>query len=326
MSSIENTASMDKKIDILGSLKKLTSGYLTKLIIVCIVISIGISFVTPYFLTFANFRDMLLGTSVIGIIAFGMTIVLISDGIDLSVGSVVAFSSVVMCVSINAGLGLGVALILTMGSAMLIGAVNGFFIAVLNINPFIITLGTMSVVRGLSFIVIGGRALPFSQPAVRYIGSQSILGIPIPIYFMIIVFAVLWFMLKYTQLGRNIYAIGNNTETARLSGINIIKTKMLVFVIMGLLAGVAGFLLSAQTYAGSPNAGIGYELDAITAAILGGTSLSGGQGKVVGTVIGIIIVALVLNGQNMIGISYDAQYVSKGVIILIAMTIARKRA
>lgn len=326
MSDIGNVVAVKKENPIVGVLKQIASGYLSKLVLVCIVISIVISRITPYFLTLSNFRDMLLGTSVIGIIAFGMTIVLISDGIDLSVGSVVAFSSVMMCVSINAGFNLFVALLFTMGTAVLIGAVNGFFISVLNINPFIITLGTMSVVRGLSFIVIGGRALPFSEPTVRFIGSESLFGIPIPIYFMVIIFALLWFMLKYTQFGRNIYAIGNNTETARLSGINIIKTKMLVFCIMGLLAGVAGFLLSAQTYAGSPNAGIGYELDAITAAILGGTSLSGGQGRLVGTVIGIIIVALVLNGQNMIGISYDAQYVSKGVIILIAMTIARKRA
>lgn len=326
MSNMNSTAPLKKNNKGLDIFKDLISGYLTKLIIVCIVISLIISMITPYFLTFANFRDMLLGTSVIGIIAFGMTIVLISDGIDLSVGSVVAFSSVIMCVSINAGFSLPLALLFTLGSAIIIGGINGFFISVLNINPFIITLGTMSVVRGLSFIVIGGRALPFSEPTVRFIGSETILGIPIPIYFMVIIFGVLWFTLKYTQFGRNIYAIGNNSETARLSGINIVKTKMLVFCLMGLLAGIAGFLLSAQTYAGSPNAGIGYELDAITAAILGGTSLSGGQGRLVGTVIGIIIVALVLNGQNMIGISYDAQYVSKGVIILIAMTIARKRA
>lgn len=326
MNNLDSTASIKEPVNIVKKLKKVGSGYLTKLIIVCIVISFIISMITPYFLTFANFRDMLLGTSVIGIIAFGMTIVLISDGIDLSVGSVVAFSSVIMCVSINAGFGLPLALLFTLGSAILIGGINGFFISVLNINPFIITLGTMSVVRGLSFIVIGGRALPFTEPTVRYIGSESILGIPIPIYFMVIIFGILWFTLKYTQFGRNVYAIGNNAETARLSGINVVKTKLLVFCLMGLLAGIAGFLLSAQTYAGSPNAGVGYELDAITAAILGGTSLSGGQGRIVGTVIGIIIVALVLNGQNMIGISYDAQYVSKGIIILIAMTIARKRA
>jgi ribose transport system permease protein len=183
----------------------------------------------------------------------------------------------------------------------------------------------MSVIRGVAYIIIGGNPLPFKQPVVRFIGSGTFLGIPIPIYFMAAVLVILWYLLKYTQFGRNVYAIGNNRETARLSGINVVKTKMLVFGIMGLLSGVAGFLLAAQTYAGIPAAGQGYELDALTAVILGGTSLKGGQGRLAGTVLGTFIVALVLNGQNMLGVPYFYQLVSKGVIILIAMTIARKR-
>jgi ribose transport system permease protein len=306
-------------------LKHLTSGYLPKLTLACIGLIITLSFLSPYFFTLTNFKDILLGTAVIGIISFGMTMVLISDDIDLSVGSVVAFSSVILCVSINAGLGLPLAILLTATGAIGVGLVNGFFISVLNINSFIITLGTMSVIRGFAYIIIGGNPLPFKQPVVRFIGSGTFLGIPIPIYFMAVVLVILWYILKYTQFGRNVYAIGNNRETARLSGINVVKTKMLVFGIMGLLSGVAGFLLAAQTYAGIPAAGQGYELDALTAVILGGTSLKGGQGRLAGTVLGTFIVALVLNGQNMMGVPYFYQLVSKGVIILIAMTIARKR-
>jgi ribose transport system permease protein len=312
--------------DILSHLKSWTSGYLPKLTLACIGLIVILSFLSPYFFTLTNFKDILLGTAVIGIISFGMTMVLISDDIDLSVGSVVAFSSVLLCVSINAGFGLPVAILLTAAGAIGVGLVNGFFISVLNINSFIITLGTMSVVRGFAYIIIGGNPEPFKQPVVRFIGSGSFLGIPIPIYFMAVVLVILWYVLKYTQFGRNVYAIGNNRETARLSGINVVKTKMLVFAIMGLLAGVAGFLLAAQTYAGIPAAGQGYELDALTAVILGGTSLKGGQGRLAGTVLGTFIVALVLNGQNMMGVPYFYQLVSKGVIILIAMTIARKRA
>lgn len=306
-------------------LKRCTSGYLPKLTLACIAMIIVMAFTIPHFFTLTNFKDILLGTAVIGIISFGMTMVLISDDIDLSVGSVVAFSSVILCVCINAGMGLFTAVLLTAAGAIAVGLFNGFFIAVLNINSFIITLGTMSVIRGLAYIIIGGNPLPFKQPVVRFIGSGTFLGVPIPIYFMLIVLALLWFVLKYTQFGRNVYAIGNNRETARLSGINVIKTKMLVFGIMGLLAGMAGFLLAAQTYAGIPAAGQGYELDALTAVILGGTSLKGGEGRLAGTVLGTLIVALVLNGQNMLGVPYFYQLVSKGVIILIAMSIARQR-
>ena len=301
------------------------TGYLPKLTLACIGLIVMMSFLSPHFLSVTNFKDILLGTAVIGIISFGMTMVLISGDIDLSVGSVVAFSSVVLCVSINAGFGLAAALTLTAASAVAVGLVNGFFVSVLDINSFIITLGTMSVIRGLAYIVIGGNPLPFKQPVVRFVGSGTFLGIPIPIYLMVAVLVILWFVLKYTQFGRNVYAIGNNRETARLSGINVVKTKLLVFGIMGLLSGVAGFLLAAQTYAGIPAAGQGYELDALTAVILGGTSLKGGQGRLAGTVLGTFFVAVVLNGQTMLDVPYFYQLVSKGGIILIAMALARKK-
>ncbi len=301
------------------------SSYLVKLTLACIVLIVVMSFLSPHFFSVTNFKDILLGTAVIGIISFGMTMVLISGDIDLSVGSVVAFSSVVLCVSINAELGLPVALLLTAGGAIAVGLVNGFFVSVLEINSFIITLGTMSVIRGLAYIVIGGNPLPFKQPTVRFIGSGTFLGVPLPIYCMVAVLVMLWFVLKYTQFGRNVYAIGNNAETARLSGINVVKTKLLVFGLMGLLSGIAGFLLAAQTYAGIPAAGQGYELDALTAVILGGTGLKGGQGRLAGTVLGTFFVAVVLNGQNMLDVPYFYQLVSKGVIILIAMALARKK-
>ncbi|RKF17927.1 ABC transporter permease [Alginatibacterium sediminis] len=302
-----------------------SSSYLVKLTIACMALIAVLSFASPYFFTFTNFKDILLGTAVIGIISFGMTMVLISDGIDLSVGSVVAFCSVILCVSLNAGFGLPMALALTFVGAITVGLFNGFFVSVLNINPFIITLGSMSLVRGIAYIIIGGQPKPFDSDIIRFVGSGSFLGVPIPIYVMLIVLVGLSFMMKYTQFGRNVYAIGNNQETARLSGINVIKTRILVYCIMGLLAGLAGILLAAQTYAGIPAAGNGYELDALTAVILGGTSLKGGEGRLAGTLLGTLIVALVLNGQNMLGVPYFYQLVSKGAIIIFAMTVAMKR-
>ncbi|MCZ2720399.1 ABC transporter permease [Marinomonas sp. 15G1-11] len=306
-------------------LELISSSYLVKLSIACLVLVALLSFASPYFFTLTNFKDILLGTAVIGIISFGMTMVLISDGIDLSVGSVVAYSSVILCVSLNAGLGLPVALFLTVAGAITVGLFNGFFVSVLNINPFIITLGSMSLVRGIAYIIIGGQPKPFDSDIIRFIGSGSLLGIPIPIYALLLVLVVLSYVMKYTQFGRNVYAIGNNQETARLSGINVVKTRILVYCIMGLLAGIAGILLAAQTYAGIPAAGMGYELDALTAVILGGTCLKGGQGRLAGTLLGTLIVALVLNGQNMLGVPYFYQLVSKGIIIIFAMTVAMKR-
>ncbi|MGR5092434.1 ABC transporter permease [Vibrio maritimus] len=312
-----------------GWLKKglelMSSSYLAKLTVACLALVAVLSFASPYFFTLTNFKDILLGTAVIGIISFGMTMVLISDGIDLSVGSVVAFCSVILCVSLNAGLGLPIALLLTTVGAIAVGLFNGFFVSVLNINPFIITLGSMSLVRGIAYIIIGGQPKPFDSDIIRFIGSGSFLGIPIPIYVMLLVLVVLSFVMKYTQFGRNVYAIGNNQETARLSGINVVKTRILVYCTMGLLAGLAGVLLAAQTYAGIPAAGMGYELDALTAVILGGTCLKGGQGRLAGTLLGTLIVALVLNGQNMLGVPYFYQLVSKGAIIIFAMTVAMKR-
>jgi ribose transport system permease protein len=326
MEQMDSKMTAEKKETLWRHVRPWISGYLPKLTLACIALIVVMSFLSPHFFSLTNFKDILLGTAVIGIISFGMTMVLISGDIDLSVGSVVAFSSVVLCVGINADLGLPVALLLTAAGAISIGLVNGFFVSVLQINSFIITLGTMSVVRGLGYIILPETSEPFKNSVVRFLGSGTLGGVPIPICFMAAVLVILWFVLKYTQFGRNVYAIGNNRETARLSGINVVKTKLLVFSIMGLLSGVAGFLLAAQTYAGSSKAGQGYELDALTAVILGGTSLQGGQGRLAGTVLGTFFVAVLLNGQNMLNVAYEHQLVSKGVIILIAMALARKRA
>ena len=200
MKHLENNLTAKNKTSFWAHAKTCLSGYLPTLCLACIGLIVVLSFLSPHFFSLTNFKDILLGTAVIGIISFGMTMVLISGDIDLSVGSVVAFSSVILCVSINQGLGLPVALLLTAAGAIVVGLVNGFFISVLEINSFIITLGTMSVVRGLAYIIIGGTPLPFKQPVVRSIGSGTFLGVPIPIYLMVVVLVILWFVLKYLLL------------------------------------------------------------------------------------------------------------------------------
>jgi len=180
---MKNSMTAQSKTTLFKLVKKLLSGYLPTLTLACVILIAVMAYLSPHFFSLTNFKDILLGTAVIGIISFGMTMVLISGDIDLSVGSVVAFSSVILCVCINQGLGLPMALGLTAAGAIAVGLVNGFFISVLEINSFIITLGSMSVVRGLAYIIIGGNPLPFKQPMVRAIGSGKFLAVPIPLLY-----------------------------------------------------------------------------------------------------------------------------------------------
>jgi ribose transport system permease protein len=300
--------------------------YIVKLVIATIILVILMSAFIPHFFSGVNFVNVLNSTAITGIISFGMTMVIITGAIDLSVGSLVALTSVVICQTINAGLPAWVAIVMAILSCAIFGLINSFFVSKLKINAFIITMGTMSVVRGLAYIIIGGRPKPFVSNGIRFFGKEKLFGvIPYPVIFMIITVAVIWYILKHTQFGRNVYAIGNNAETARLSGINVLKTRTLVFVIMSLLCAVAGFLLTAQAYSGIPQAGEGYELDAITAVVLGGAAMEGGSGTVLGTLLGTVIVAFVMNGMNLLSVPYFYQLLVKGIIVICAMVIANTR-
>lgn len=305
--------------------KKIVSSYLGKLLLATILLCVVMSIASPYFLSITNFKDILVSTSVTGIVSFGMTLVIITGTIDLSVGALVALTSVTLCSCINHGIPVLLSVIVSILASVIVGLLNAFLISKLKINGFIITMGTMNVARGLAYIIIGGRPLPFTAPSIRYLGKGTILGIPISIYLFAIVLIVVWYILKYTQFGRNVYAVGNSPETARLSGINVPKTQTIVFVIMALLSAVAGILLSAQSYAGIPTAGEGYELDAITAVVLGGAAMEGGAGTVLGTLLGTIIVAILMNGLNLLSVPHFYQLVTKGVIVILAMIIAHSR-
>lgn len=308
-----------KELNAMGS-------YISKLIIATTVLIVLMSIFIPNFFSGTNFLNVLNSTAITGIIAFGMTMIIITGAIDLSVGSLVALTSVIICQCINDGIPSLIAVLLAFVACGMFGLINSFFVSKLKINAFIITMGTMSVVRGLAYIIIGGRPKPFEAPWIRYFGKEKLFGvIPYPVVFMLITVALVWYILKHTQFGRNVYAIGNNAETARLSGINVLKTRTLVFVIMSLLCAVAGFLLTAQAYAGIPQSGEGYELDAITAVVLGGAAMEGGSGTVLGTLLGTIIVAIVMNGMNLLSVPYFYQLLVKGIIVIAAMVIANTR-
>lgn len=293
--------------------------------ILCVMILIGItlSFMTPNFLTAGNIISVLRQISNNIFLALGMTLVIILGGIDLSVGSIVAMSGtltvgfivtngVPMMPAILAGLALGT----------LVGLFNGFIVARFQVPAFIVTLSTMNMAKGIAYIYSGGRSTRITSDAYAMIGTGYLFGVvPLPVVYMIILIIIFVILLNKTRFGTYVYAVGGNRESARLSGVPIKKVEILVFTISGFLAAFAGIVLSSRMYSGQPKAGDGYEMDAIAACVLGGISMAGGTGHVSGTVIGAVVIGIISNGLNLIGVSSFWQLLVKGLIILVAVII-----
>ncbi len=298
-------------------------GPLFGLILLIIVVSI----LNPSFLSIANIFNVLRQVSISAIIAFGMTFVILTGGIDLSVGSTLALTGAVAA-SLLAG---GMDPFLTMGIALLLGLilgmVNGVIITKGKVAPFIATLATMTVYRGLTLVYTDGR--PISGLGDHYsfqlFGKGYFLGFPVPVVTMVIAFIILWFILQKTTFGRRVYAVGGNEEAAKLSGINADRVKIAVYAITGFLAALSALILTSRLNSAQPTAGESYELDAIAAVVLGGTSLNGGKGWIFGTLIGALIIGVLNNGMNLIGVSSFWQQVVKGIVILLAVLMDRKK-
>jgi ribose/xylose/arabinose/galactoside ABC-type transport system permease subunit len=255
-------------------------------------------------------------TSINAIIAVGMTFVIITAGIDLSVGSIVAFSGVVLGSVLHAGVPVPVAIVIGLGVGLVCGLANGLLITRGNLPPFISTLGMMSVLRGAALLYTGGRPITGFSESFRFI-SKDIFHIPFPIIIMAFVYIVAHFVLKRTKLGRYTYAIGGNEEAAVLSGVNVKFYKAMVYGVCGMLSGLAAIVLTARLNSAQPIAGMMYELDAIAATVIGGTSLMGGEGRIRGTLIGALIMGVLRNGLILLGVSsYLQQTVIGGVIII----------
>ncbi|WP_117168026.1 ABC transporter permease [Paraliobacillus sediminis] len=304
---------------LLGTWNRL--GMVIILIVLCIVMSI----MAPNFLDTTNVTNILKQVSITAILAAGMTIVILTGGIDLSVGSIVALSGVVSVMASQAGVNPLLAMLIGAGAGYIIGLINGLFTAMAGIPAFIVTLGSMTYVRGLAYVISGGYPVVLESNFFRFFGAGSILSIPTPIYIMLFVYLIMFFVLKYTMFGRHIYAIGGNEEAARLTGIKVKKTLVNVYSISGLLAGLGGVVLAGRLYSGQPTAGNMYELDAIAAVILGGTSFTGGIGKVQGTIIGVLIMGVITNGLTLMDVSYYWQLVVKGGVIISAVLLDRLR-
>ena len=292
------------------------------LLIVFGIICLIISLITPQFLTLSNLTIIVTQVSINALLAFGVTFVIITGGIDLSLGSIVAVTGVTSAMLAHPD-SYPVLIPIVMGllAGLLMGAFNGFIITKSKIAPFIVTLGTMTIGRGLALILSDGRPISNLSDSFNYLGSGTVFGIPFLILIFILVFALCSIILSKTILGRHIYAIGGNEQAARASGINIDRVKLSVYSISGLLAGLAGILLASRITTGQPNAGAGFELDAIAAVVIGGTSTAGGRGTMTGTLIGVLLIGVINNGLDLLNVTSYYQQVVMGIIIIGAVIV-----
>ena len=290
-------------------------GIVIALIILCTVFTIANS----RFLSLANFMNIFQQVAVVAIAAFGMTWVILLGEIDLSVGSIIAVAGMVGAQSLALGTGFPAALLITIIAGAILGAVNGLLTARLLLPSFIVTVATMSIYRGLVSLPTGGAPLMISDPNWQAIGASHFLCLPLIIWILLVLFLANHIALSMTVFGRETYLTGGNREAALYSGIRVNRIKIIIFTLSGVMSAIAGILLSSRLYSAQTNAGLSYELDAIAAAVLGGTSLSGGVGTMPGTLIGALIIGVLNNGMNMLSVPYFYQLIVKGVVIIIAV-------
>lgn len=273
------------------------------------------------FLTGGNALNVLSQVSINAIISYGMTLIIIILGIDLSVGSIIALSGVSFIGFYEmAGIPFILSILLTLVLGLVLGAFNGVIIAKAKIPPFVVTLGSNMLFRGIALVLCDGIPWASSKQPFLDIAGKNVFGvIPMPIIILIVVTVIFYYLLHKTRFGRYVYAIGGNEETARLAGINVDWTKIKIFTLSGIAASISGLILASKIGSGAPLSGDGYELDAVAATVIGGTSISGGVGRIVGTLIGAMIIGVISNGMNLLNIEAYWQYVIRGGIILIAM-------
>ena len=296
---------------------KENSGILIGLFVLCAFLA----FKNPKFLTPKNISNILRQTSTNLYLAIAMTMIIILGGIDLSVGAIIALTGVVTTglIAFN-GFPVWVAIIFGLLLGVVFGAFNGFVVASTDIPPFIVTLATMNIARGAAYVYTGGKPVRVMSDTFNFIGSGYIKGvIPMPVFYLVIIMIIASIIMNRTKLGRHIYAVGGNEEAARFAGINTKKTLFFAYTFSGLMAAISGIVLASRMFSGQPTAGDGAELDAIAAVVLGGTSMTGGSGKLGGTVVGALIIGVLSNGLNLMGVQSFWQYIVKGVVILVAV-------
>ena len=307
--------------------------------IALILLALGLCAISPEFRQVSNLLNLLRQAAFNGLIAIGMTCVILSDGIDLSVGSVFALAAIICAEMLVSGIAAPVAILVALAVGTLLGLVSGILVAKFRLQAFIATLITMTAYRGMAMIITDGK--PISRLAnsiesesgrflFKALGKGNLLlfesvKIPLPAIILLIFFGLFYFILNHTTFGRRIYATGSNAKCAKLVGVNTEKTKMYVYAISGFLSALAGLMMISRVDSAQPTLGNGYELDAIAAVALGGTSMSGGRGKITGTIAGVLIIAMLNNGLNILGVTSYYQDVIKAIVILVAVLADRKR-
>lgn len=296
-------------------------------IVALIILIVFVSVLNPAFLQVNNLLNLMRQLIINGFIALGMTFVILTGGIDLSVGSTLALTSAIFAGLLQGGMPTILAILIALGLGLILGLVNGILITKGKLAPFIVTLATMTIFRGLTLVYMDGRPIagPKDDFAFQFLGKGQFFGIPFQVILFIIAYLILWILLTKTSYGRKIYAVGGNEKASFISGIKIDKIKILVYVISALMAVLSGLVLTSRLNSAQPTAGSAYEMDAIAAVVLGGTSMTGGSGSLTGTLIGILILGVLNNGLNLLGVSSFYQQIVKGVVILIAVLIDRKR-
>lgn len=307
---------------------KNTMKYMSELttVIALIILMAVITIINSNFLTANNLLNLLLQVTSNALIAFGMTFVILTGGIDLSVGSILALSSALTAGLLGSGMPVTLAILISLILGCILGMMNGLLISYGELAPFIVTLATMTIFRGATLVYTNGNPITKGLSDTflfQFLGQGYIVGIPFPVIIMFIVFIVLYVLLHKTAFGKSVYAIGGNEKAAYISGVKLNKVKIIIYSISGIMASISGLIITSRLSSAQPTAGASYEMDAIAAVVLGGTSLSGGKGRILGTLIGALIIGVLNNGLNIIGVSAFWQQVVKGVVILIAVLIDR---
>lgn len=284
-----------------------------------LVLCAAMLFVSDRFFAWENLSNVARQVSINAILATGMTIVILTGGIDLSVGSVMALSMTFSAGAMLAGLPVSLAVLIGLGTGVVCGAINGVLVAYARLPAIIVTLAMMEIPRGLALFYTGGYPQSGLPESFAWLGRNAVFGIQIPILIMLAVIAGAFVLLTFFPVGRYFYGLGGNEEAVRLSGVRVERYKLLAYVLSGATAALGGLVLSSRLMSGQPNAGLGFELDAIAAVVLGGTAITGGRGSIIGTLIGALTLGVLNNGLNLMGVSPYPQKIVKGLIILLAI-------
>lgn len=299
-------------------------------VVALVFLVIIVSALNSSFLTSTNLLNLLRQVSINALIAFGMTFVILTGGIDLSVGSILGLSGAISAQLMVSGYPAFVAILGGILAGALFGSINGLLIAYGKMAPFIATLATMTIFRGATYVFTNGNPITGEKLSnsflFQFMGRGYLFGIPVPILIMIIAYLILFMVLHKMSFGRKTYALGGNEKAAFVAGVKVDRIQLIIYTISGLMASIAGVILTSRLNSAQPNAGTSYEMDAIAAVVLGGTSLSGGKGRIFGTLIGALIIGTLNNGLNLLGVSSFYQQIVKGIVIIIAVLLDRKKA